>query len=76
MKIKASEKEDEEKEEQKAKIQSESSGDRPHHTELQEYFSCERRSDLFSECNKFSSAQSNAKGMKDSPPINFLTFNN
>lgn len=68
-----SEKEDEEKQEQKTKIQSESNGDRSH-TELQKYFSCERCSDLSSECNKFPSAQSNAEDIKDSPPIHLLAF--
>lgn len=75
MKTNVPEKEDEEKQEQKAKIQSESSGDSSH-TELQKYFSCERCSDLSSEFNKFSSAQSNAKDIKDSPPAHLLTFIN
>lgn len=68
MKIKALEKEGEEKQEQKAKIQSESSDDRSH-TELQKYFFCGRCSDLSSECNKFSSAQSNAEDLLIFSPL-------
>lgn len=66
---------DEEKQEQKAKIQSESNGDKPH-IELQKYFSRERSSDLSSECSKFSPAQSNAKDITESPPIHLLLFIN